>query len=249
MTADWYLPSINTAQLTVGVARAEIVDFRVPPAAEVGEIIGSTTEPLAIGVRNIGSLAGSIPLRIRDLDGSTLWIGSITLAVNEYGWIYPAINYPMPNRDFRLRAEAYHNGVIDSYQDKTITLIVQINTGITVTLVPASVEPGGVYRYTGKLKRVDTGAGLGGMTVIARREGVEVGRGTTDSVGNYDITATAPTTIGVFNCQAAFPGVIPFAASTAQANLGIGIPAIDPVLVVAGAFVLGVALIAVTVSN
>ena len=73
MPANWYIPSSATATLVVGLAKGEIGHFGVPPAAEAGDIVGSTTEPLAIGVRNVGSLAGAIGLRIRDLDGATIW--------------------------------------------------------------------------------------------------------------------------------------------------------------------------------
>ena len=253
MPANWYLPSSATATLTVGVARAEVVDFRVTPAAEQGEIIGPTTEPVAIGVRNVGSLAGSISLRIRDLDGDVLWTGSITLGidagVNDFGWIYPPLNYPMPSHDLRLRAEAYHDSIVDDYLDKTITLIVKVNTATTLTLDPSSVEPGGMYHYKGKLTRTDTGAGLGGMEIIARREGVEMARGITDSAGNYDIAVTAPTTTGAFNCQAVFPGVVPFAASSAQAGLGVGMAVIEPIWIAAGATTLGITLVMLGLSK
>jgi len=223
MPANWYIPSSATATLVVGLAKGGDIDFRVTPSAEEGEIIGPTTDPVAIGVRNVGSIAGTIVLRIRDLDGATIWTGSITLAINEFGWVYPAINYPMPARDLRLRAEAYHGSIVDDYTDETIILIVRVDTDITLTLAPADIEPGASYHYTGKLKRIDTGAGLSGMEVIARREGAEVGRGTTGTDGNYDIVATAPTTPGSFNCQAVFPGVVPFAASSADAELGVSI--------------------------
>ena len=244
MPADWYLPSSATATLTVGVARAEVVDFRVTPAAEQGEIIGPTTEPVAIGIRNIGSIAGTIKLRIKDRDNGTIWTGTITLAINEFGWVYPPLNYPMPALDLTLRAEAYHDTIVDDYLDKTITLIVKVNTATTLTLAPSSVEPGGMYHYKGKLTRTDTGAGLGGMEIIARREGVEMARDTTDSVGNYDITVTAPTTIGTFNCVAVFPGVVPFAASSAQASLGVGKAVIEPIWIVAGVATVSIAALA-----
>jgi len=223
MPANWYIPSSATATLVVGLAKGEIGDFRVTPAAEEGEIVGSTTDPVAIGVRNVGSIAGQISLRIRDLDGGSIWTGSITLAIDEFAWIYPAINYPMPARDLTLRAEAYHGTIVDSYFDRTVTLIVRVDTDINLTLAPAAIEPGASYHYTGMLTRIDTGAGLPGMEVIARREGAEVGRGTTGTDGNYDVIATAPTTPGSFNCQAVFIGVVPFAASSADAELGIGI--------------------------
>lgn len=242
MPANWYIPSFATATLTVGVARGEVGDFRVPPAAEFGDIIGSATEPLAIGVRNVGSLAGKISLNIRDIDGATIWTGNIILDVNEFGWVYPAPSYIMPNRDLRLRAEAYHDAIVDSYFDRTIVLIVEVTTKTTLTLEPASVEPGATYHYKGNLTRIDTGAGLAAMSIIARRYEAgawkDVGSGTTDANGNYDITITAPGTTGEFNCMAAFPGVVPFAASSAQTSLGVGI--LKPIWVLASAALGGV---------
>jgi len=244
MPANWYLPSYATATLTVGVARGELRHFGVPPAAEVGDIIGSATEPLAIGVKNVGSLAGTISLRIRDLDGATIWTGSITLAIDEYDYVYPKPAYTMPSRDLRLRAEAYHGTVVDSYMDKTVMLIVRVDTKTTLTLEPTSIEPGGTYHYKGKLTRIDTGAGLAAMSIIARRYelGVwnDVGSDTTDASGNYDISVTAPLEVGEVLCEAAFPGVVPFAASSAQASLGVGV--LKPIWAVASA-ALGLALI------
>ncbi|GAI14455.1 unnamed protein product [marine sediment metagenome] len=242
MPANWYIPSSATATIVVGLAKGEIGDFRVTPAAEEGDIVGSTTDPVAIGVRNVGSLAGAISLRIRDLDGAIIWTGNITLAIDEFDWIYPAINYPMPAHDLSLRAEAYHDGVVDSFMDKTVVLIIRVDTDITLTLTPEAVEPGASYHYIGVLTRIDTGAGLAGMAIIARREGVEVGNGTTGADGSYDIVAAAPTAQGSYNCQAVFPGVVPFAASSAQVGLGVTMEILKPILaVVPAAF--GVALV------
>ena len=241
MPVNWYIPSSATATLTVGLAKGSIDDFRVIAAAEEGDIVGPTTDPAAIAVRNVGSLAGTISLRIRDVDGATIWTGSITLAIDEFGWVYPVLAYPMPARDLTLRAEAYHDTIVDSYMDKTVTLIVRVDTDITLTLEPAAIEPGATYHYLGRLTRIDTGAGLSGMEVIARREGVEVGRGTTGADGNYDIAAAAPITQGSFSCMAAFPGVVPFAASSAQANLGVSLAVLEPIWAAASA-ALGVAL-------
>ncbi len=248
MPANWYLPSSATATLTVGVARAEVVDFRVTPAAEEGDIIGPTTEPVAIGVRNVGSLAGAISLRIRDIDGATIWTGSITLDIDEFDWVYPVLNYAMPARDLTLRAEAYHNTVIDSYLDKLITLIIRVDTAMTLTLDPPAIEPGTTYRYKGMLTRIDTGAGIPGMTIIAKREGVEIGSGTTDAAGNYNILATSPTTVGNFTCTAVFTGVVPFAASSAQAGLGVIMEVLKPIVAVASV-ALGVILVAMGLSQ
>lgn len=242
MPANWYIPSSATATLVVGLAKAEIADFRVTPAAEVGDIIGPTSEPVAIGVRNTGDMDGIINLRIRDRDGSTIWTGTITLNINGFGWVYPALNYPMPARDLRLRAEAYHGSTVDSFLDKTVLLILKIVTATTLTLDPPSVDPGGIYHYKGQLTNVETGAGIGSMDIIARREGSEVGSGITDANGNYDIVATAPTTTGSFLCQAVFQGVDPFAASSAQARLGVGVISLEPIAAVASA-VLGLALV------
>jgi len=237
MPANWYIPSSATATLVVGLAKGEIADFRVTPAAEEGDIVGPTTDPVAIGVRNVGSLAGAIDLSIRDLDGATIWTGSITLAIDEFGWVYPALNYPMPAHDLTLRAEAFHDTIIDSYMDKIVTLIVRVDTDITLTLEPAAIEPGASYHYKGRLTRIDTGAGLSGMEVIARREGAEVGRGTTGTDGNYDIVATAPTVQGSYVCQAAFPGVVPFVASSVDVELGVSMLPLQVVWALAAASV------------
>lgn len=242
MPANWFIPSSATATLIVGLAKGEIVDFRVTPAAEEGEIVSPTTEPVSIGVRNIGSIAGAISLRIRDLDGETIWTGIINLAIDEFSWVYPTLNYPMPARDLRLRAEAYHDTVVDSYIDRIVMLIVRVDTAMTLTLEPTSIEPGATYHYTGRLTRIDTGAGLSGMEIIARREGVDVASGTTGTEGNYDIVATAPTTQGSFNCQVVFPGVVPFAASSANAELGVSIIPVQLVWSLAAASV-GIGLI------
>jgi len=245
MPANWYIPSSATATLVVGLAKGGDIAFRVTPAAEAGEIVGPTTNPVAIGVRNVGSIAGTINLRIIDRDeppGETIWVGSISLAIDEFGWVYPAINYPMPARNLRLRAEAYHDSIIDTSIDKTITLIVRVDTATTLTLEPTPIEPGGAYHYMGRLTRTDTGAGLSGMEIMARREGAEVGTGTTGAEGNYDIIATAPTTPGSFNCQAVFQGVVPFAASFANAELGVGILPVQVIWALAAASV-GIGLI------
>jgi len=152
--------------------------------------------------------------------------------VDEFGWVYASPSYPMPAHDLRLRAEAYHDDIVDSYMDKTITLVIKVETNITLTLQPSAIEPGGTYHYTGRLTRLDTGAGLAGMEIIARRQEagvwVEVGRGTTDTEGYYDIAATAPTQTGTFNCEATFPGVVPFEAATTMTRLTI--PAPTPIL-------------------
>jgi len=244
MPANWYLPSYATATLVVGLAKGDVVDFRVTPAAEEGDIIGTAAEPVSIGVRNVGSLAGAISLAVIDkYDSSVIWTGSITLAVDEFDWVYPALNYPMPARDLTLRAQAYHNLVIDSYIDKTIVLVVEVVTNTTLTLEPSSVEPGAIYRYKGKLTRTDTGDGLAGMAIIARREGVEVGSGTTEADGSYDIAATAPTATGSFNCMAAFLGVAPFGASSADAELGVSILPVQVVWALAAASV-GIGIVA-----
>jgi hypothetical protein len=239
MPANWYIPSFATAVITVGLAKGEVVDLKAPPAAEAGDIIGSASEPLAIGVRNVGSVAGSIKLRIRDLDGATIWTGSISLAVDEFGWVYPSPAYTMPNHDLRLRAEAYHDTIVDSYVDETIVIVVEVKTKITLTLEPSTVEPGDTYHYKGRLTRVDTGAGLANMSIITRRYEaevwVDVGSGTTNTDGYYDITVAAPGTKGYFNCMAAFPGITPFTTSSAKADLGVGM--LEPIYILAPAAV------------
>ena len=241
---NWYIPSSATKTLTVGLAKGEIGDFRVPPAAQEGEIIGSSTDPLAIGVRNVGAVRGSINLRIRDLDGAIIWTGSITIKVDEFGWIYPTPSYTMPACDLRLRAEAYHDTVVDSYFDRTIMVVVRVDTKITLELQPAVVEPGATYHYKGVLTRVDTGQAIPNMDIEARR--VEdttssvVGSGKTGSDGSYDIVVTSPTAIGTFRCTAVFPGIVPFVGSSAEFDLGVGVIPIPAIVWVAVITILGI---------
>lgn len=122
-----------------------------------------------------------------------------------------------------------------------------IPTAITLTLQPAAVDPGATYRYTGRLTRTDTGAGLPDMTVIAKiydkavDQWVEVGRGTTGSTGAYDVSATAPIVKGTFNCRIEFPGTDAFATAYKATNLGVGL--IPVILQIAGPTAAGIALI------
>ncbi|GAH73380.1 unnamed protein product, partial [marine sediment metagenome] len=64
-----------------------------------------------------------------------------------------------------------------------------------------------------------------------------------DSSGSYDISVTAPLDVVEVLCEAAFPGVVPFAASFAQASLGIGV--IKPIWALASA-ALGTAIVIVS---
>lgn len=225
--SDWILPSYASQTLIVGVAKGQIGDFRVPPAAEQGELIGTIDLPLAIGVRNVGESAGSIQVNI--YDGYTyVWAGFIDLAVGAFGWLYPEINYPMPNRDLVLTAMARTGTVVDSSMTKTIKLVVKVSTSITLTLDPSSVGVGKPYHYKGRLTQTGTSTGLSGLTVVARRLEADVWKdvstGVTDAGGYYDLTANAPTAAGSFNCMAAFLGIVPsagewFLPSSAQTSL------------------------------
>lgn len=245
---NWYIPSSATKTLTVGLAKGDIGDFRVPPAAQEGEIIGSSDIPLAIGVRNVGAVRDRINLRIRDLDGASIWTGSITLNVDEFGWVYPTPSYTMPARDLRLRAEAYHDTVVDSYFDRTIMVVVRVDTKITLELQPAVVEPGATYHYKGVLTRVDTRQAIPNMDVEARRiedtTSSVVGSGKTGADGSYDIVATSPTAIGTFKCTAVFKGIVPFVGSSAESELAVGVIPIPALVWAALITTLGIGLYA-----
>ncbi|MBA7707670.1 hypothetical protein ES703_116546 [subsurface metagenome] len=82
------------------------------------------------------------------------------------------------------------------------------------------------------------------MTIEARRYEAGswkgVGSTITDANGDYDLSVVAPSTIGDYNCMAVFTGVVPFAASSAQASLEVGV--LEPIFAVAAA-TLGVALV------
>jgi len=138
----------------------------------------------------------------------------------------------MPNRKAKFRANALHEipqpwpwpsqWDWDGWQEKEVVAYKVVETEITLTLDPSTVDPGANYRYTGRLKRTDTGAGLSGKAVNCYRAGKIVGKATTVADGNYELILPAPTVIGSYTCQAIFPGEYPWGYSSSIGTLSLG---------------------------
>lgn len=183
---DYRLFTVNKTLLEP--PKGDIRHFGVPVTAEAGDIIGPATAALSIGVKNVGASEGAISLRIRDRDGATIWTGSITLAADEYDFVYPKPAYPMPARNLRLRAEAYHDSIVDDYMDKTITLTAAKGS-ITNYDAPSSAKPGDTVTVSATAKNIGTGSGSFQLRVLDRDTDVDV-----DKTGWFTLAAGASTT-------------------------------------------------------
>lgn len=207
----------------------EVLDFVCPDYVVVGTYV-----PMGVRVRNTGGSEEDFQVSIWEetYPGGPVEVarsGSIRLAVGAESWFwfdhdawlagdpqtYDSI--VMPDRDITLIAHALHYIPFfqwgwDGSAQHSVLSYVEVLTALTLTLEPVPVSPGADYKYKGRLTRTDTGAGLGTMTIHAFRAGVEVGTGTTDASGNYEITLKAPTALGTYVCMATFLGVSPFAA-------------------------------------
>ena len=183
---------------------------------------------------------------------------SIHLAPGEQAWFYFAEEqqeppaqlqtlkygtYPppyMPDREVLLTAHALHyipwfKWGWDGSAQHTVKPYVEVATSLTLSIEPIPVDPGETYKYKGRLTRTDTGEGLAGMEIICYRGSTEVGRTTTDSTGNYELSATAPDVVGTYTCRSYFAGSFPFLAVKATSALEVSttaLPEISPLKLV-----------------
>ncbi len=120
-----------------------------------------------------------------------------------------------------------------------------IETSLTIS-APSSVEPGSTIRFTGKLTRPDTGAGLAGKTfALEHPPGTVIKSGTTDANGNYTITVTAPTVQGTYQYRTSFAGNSVY-GSVFSRTLGLGVGALPAWVIPVGVLALTITLIAVS---
>lgn len=218
----------------------DILDFRVPIAARIGDPID-----IAILVKNTGDLTGNFHVTIwSGRGGSLIWESEyVDIGAGGQYWFYGQPITTMPNHDLTLLAESRHNHIIDEDSEKIVPLIVPVDTALTLTLTPTLISPGGTYTYNGRLTRADTGAGLAGQSIILQRNGSEVGRVTTGSDGVYSGNVIAPTTVGSYNCKSIYQGniLLGYGASMRQATLTIGVSPPIPwgTIIVVGTFLGG----------
>ena len=202
-----YLPSSSPRVLAeVGFPPfATIIDFSVPSMARSGEPIN-----ISILTENTGDLYGSCYIDLWDADTGELLFRSQDA---EFGAGLQALfttTLIMPNHDLELIVQTHHddNTTIDDIQQKRIPLLVQVITALSINIEPPIIETGGIYTQSGRLTRVDDGAGLGGERISLRRDGVEIVWVVTDGAGNYSSQLTAPVTPRSYACQSFYDGNI-----------------------------------------
>jgi len=119
---------------------------------------------------------------------------------------------------------------------------VAIETRLTISVSPATtVSPGASLTFTGKLSRVDTGAGVENQTIYLRNPPGKkvVAKGITDSEGNYLIQISAPMKQNTYPYQAVFEGTADLSQAESKI-LGIGVEVgvpIEPILIIGGVLV------------
>lgn len=167
----------------------------------------------------------------------------------------------MPSQDWALRIEVGHweydpgtfmdTWRIDDFEEFTVIQLIDILTALTLFPPAPSYRPGEPYFYEGDLIRTDTGEALAGEIIHLEREEmvgdrlqwVELGQETTDAGGHYGPTSfPTPVTAGIYNIRSRYfgtPGY--FAASVAQAKIGVGLAA--PLIPVMLAELLGAGLL------
>ena len=146
----------------------EIFDFRLPPAAAMGDDVSP-----GVGIRNLGEQTGTFQLEIKDIETQdTVFTGSTTLEGGATGWIYPG-TIPMPGKDWKLQAQIRHNTSWDDYLQKTIPLMEAKGT-ITSYTAPPSTLPGETVTVTAAAKNLGTGSGSFRLRLRDRDENVDV---------------------------------------------------------------------------
>jgi len=161
----------------------EIFDFRLPPAAAMGDDVTP-----GVGIRNNGGQTGTFKLEIKDIETQeTVFTGSKTLEGGATGWIYPGTK-PMPGKNWKLQAQIRHNTAWDDYLQKTIPLMEAKGT-ITAYNAPTSTLPGETVTVTATAKNTGSGSGSFRLRLRDRDEGTEV-----DSTGWFTLAAGASTT-------------------------------------------------------
>jgi len=129
--------------------------------------------------------------------------------------------------------------------------IPEIATALSISLVETPpIEPGARIHFTGKLTRIDTGAGLGGQTFV-----LESPPGTaitppleTKADGTYTIDEIAPSTPGTYQYRTVFEGTSGLTrAESRTLGVGVGLEVIEPMWIV-GSMLTGIILISIAKS-
>lgn len=99
-----------------------------------------------------------------------------------------------------------------------------ITTDLSISLTQTPpVAPGSSLTYTGKLKRTDTGAGIGSQSILIEQPpGTLIGATNTMADGSYTFSTNAPTTPGTYKYRAVFKKTSGYGGAVSR-TLGVGV--------------------------
>ncbi len=90
-----------------------------------------------------------------------------------------------------------------------VETILVVETTLTLTLAPTTVQPGATITWSGKLTRADAApTGIQPIKLIDDVSGNIIGTANTDSNGNYSGTFAAPSTDGTYDYFTQFDGAM-----------------------------------------
>ncbi len=132
------------------------------------------------------------------------------------------------------------------------TLVVEtiniVETTLTLTLTPSTVQPGDTITWSGTLKRADQrSTGIQPIKLIEDVSGTVIATTNTDAAGNYSGTFKAPVTDGTYDYFTRFEGAMMEATFLAPSSsfvrgATVGIPSLQ----IGGPLLLGVFLFLVS---
>lgn len=118
-----------------------------------------------------------------------------------------------------------------------------IDTALTI-LAPDTALINTPFSVTGKLTRIDTGAGIPSMTITLSCDTIGGGTTITDSAGNYAFDMSISAT-GAFTLKAEFAGIGTFAEAFAIRSIGVTGAVVEPWWIL-GLIAAGVVLVVVS---
>ena len=175
-------------------------------------------EPLAcvFTFNNTGGGDGTILFTLKNQAGGTLGTVNVLVGAGQVS-ATGSIAFTMPNSDIILTVTSNYGGTAS----KTIVVVLEIGTTLTLSLSPSPVKVGDTVTASGYLSRNDNPqnySGVSGATVrLLKSDNTLIASGTAGATGGYSITFPAPATAGTYSYKSYFPGSAVLSASLSNA--------------------------------
>lgn len=224
------LADTKSATIALAVRDIDIVTFDYPAEAAEGESF-----TIYVGTQNVGNVEVESKIRLTDVDTGDIlsepgWGGHPVGLTRTYD-----IPVTMPNRDLNLHLECLMRESAEAPEELaderfgTVELGVppppppppEVPTELTINLDPESVMPGEEVTVWGQLSTGEL-EDLTGMPIEIYINDTFLIEVTTNQVGNYATSITAPETAGSYTITAKFPGYEQLAESLARGVLAVG---------------------------